>query len=81
MRIHVWLDVVANGCTCKNGVAESGANCPVNGAVKCASCNTGWRINHAKTECIRKCANYTLSVSALSQVENVYHLSIVGCAS
>ena len=45
----------ANTCTCKNGVGETGVYCPVNGAVKCESCNAGWTINDARSECIRKC--------------------------
>ena len=42
-------------CTCENGVAQLGVHCPVNGAAKCASCNSGWTINHESTKCIRTC--------------------------
>ena len=52
---RLWFDLVANSCTCKNGVGETGAGCPAHGAVKCASCNHGFTINHAKTECICTC--------------------------
>ena len=45
-----------NVCTCNNGVAQTGVNCLTNGAAKCVSCNTGWTINQARTECIRTCA-------------------------
>lgn len=43
-----------NTCTCSNGVAQTGADCPVDGASKC---HTGWSMNSAETECICKCAH------------------------
>ena len=55
-----------NACTCKNGVAPIGIECPVNGAAKCLSCNTGWTINRDKTACtctcLHKVANKTHTV-------------------
>ena len=45
----------ANGCACANGVAQTGAHCPITGASKCHSCNPGFTINAAKTACIRTC--------------------------
>ena len=47
--------LVANVCTCENGVAQLGVDCTVNGAAKCSSCNSGWTINHDSTKCIRTC--------------------------
>ena len=44
-------------CICTNGVASTGANCPENGASKCVSCSTGWRINNDRTECTSKSAH------------------------
>ena len=44
--------VVVNTCICANGVAETGAYCPVNGAAKCASCASGWKISADRTYCI-----------------------------
>ena len=55
--MHAGCYFAANTCTCMNGVAETGADCPVNGTAKCFACNTGWTINNARTECNRKCAN------------------------
>ena len=49
--------LLGNVCACDNGVAQSGAECPVNGATKCASCNAGWTINDGRTECTRTCTN------------------------
>ena len=45
--------LTGNTCTCTNGVPETGADCPVNGAPKCASCNFGWTRTHDCTKCIR----------------------------
>ena len=56
------LCVVANSCKCDNGLAPSGADCPVNGAQKCVSCNPGYTLDLAKSTCIRACAQ-TLSHS------------------
>ena len=39
-------------CTCKNGVAETGARCPTDGAAKCKSCKAGHKMNKQRTECI-----------------------------
>ena len=47
-----------NTCTCKNGLAQTGEHCPANGAAKCASCNAGFHMNEAKTECARKSQPY-----------------------
>ena len=47
-------DCVATTCTCKNGVGATGTDCPVYGAAKCAACNHGFTVNHARTECIGK---------------------------
>ena len=48
----MWCRFVGNVCTCTNGVAKDGSDCPVNAAAQCKSCNAGWTINHAGTECI-----------------------------
>ena len=53
-----FCDYTANKCACKNGVAQSGSGCAVDGAAKCAFCSTGWTINHDKTECICTCAHF-----------------------
>ena len=51
---HCRLSVaVGNVCTCKNGVAETGAHCPVGGGAKCLVCNAGWTVNRARTACLR----------------------------
>ena len=52
---HFCFDAVAKSCTCTNGIAQTGADCSVNGGAKCESCHTGWTINHASTACIRTC--------------------------
>ena len=52
---HTRYHCVVNTCKCLNGVAQSGVACPVAGAANCLSCNTGWTINHDRTECIRTC--------------------------
>ena len=47
----VCVDRTANICKCENGVPAAGAGCPVDGATKCAFCNTGWTINYERTKC------------------------------
>ena len=60
---NMWFVCVANSCACHNGVPETGVGCPANGVAKCASCNPGWTINHAKTACICTCANVAVVLS------------------
>ena len=48
--------VAGNVCVCDHGVAATGAKCPVHGSAKCVSCNVGWTMNVARTDCTRKCA-------------------------
>ena len=50
----------ANTCTCHNGVAQTGAGCPFNGAAKCLTCNVGWTISHDKTKCFGACAHFCI---------------------
>ena len=52
------LDLPVNKCKCANGVAHTGANCPINGASKCKSCNPGWTISHTGTACISTCTEF-----------------------
>ena len=52
---HACHAFVGNVCTCDNGVPPTGVYCPVNGAVKCESCNAGWTINDARSQCTRTC--------------------------
>ena len=49
------ISFAENQCKCDNGVAQTGAGCPANGAAKCAACNTGWTLSHDKTKCIGEC--------------------------
>ena len=49
------ISFAENQCKCDKGVSQIGAGCPINGAAKCASCNTGWTLNQDKTKCIGKC--------------------------
>ena len=55
MAKSVRYHFVANMCTCKNGVPQLGAHCPVNGAARCLSCNSGWTISQDGTKCICTC--------------------------
>ena len=64
-RIKAWLTCLllicnktVNICTCYNGVAQTAAECPVNGILKCKSCNVGWTINHDSTKCISTFAHF-----------------------
>ena len=54
---HLIFPCVVNGCTCHNGVGATGTACPAHGAVKCASCNAGFTLNHDSTACTRTCLN------------------------
>ena len=42
---------IANQCKCLNGAGTSEANCPVDGALKCESCNAGFELNQEKMSC------------------------------
>ena len=42
---------IANQCKCLNGAGTSEANCPVDGAFKCESCNAGFELNQEKMSC------------------------------
>ena len=47
MRIYGFLlgsSCEANQCTCSNGIAAVGSECPANGNAKCASCSTGFSL-------------------------------------
>ena len=50
--IHVLFDIVANKCACPNGVGMTGSGCDKDGDYKCASCNPGFTLNDARTQCI-----------------------------
>ena len=54
-RLYLIFPCVVNGCTCHNGMGATGTACPAHGGVKCASCNVGFTVNHAGTECIGTC--------------------------
>ena len=54
----VRCNSTVNACTCENGVGQTGAGCPLNGAAKCASCHTGFTINDERTKCIRTCVRF-----------------------
>ena len=45
---------VENICSCVNGVASSGAKCPIDEASKCESCNNGFKLSLDNTACNRK---------------------------
>ena len=49
-HLHGRCNVVK--CSCLNGIGSSGANCPSDGANRCDSCNTGWRVSSNKAQCI-----------------------------
>merc|ERR1712032_1218254 len=50
----------ANTCTCKNGIAAIAAQCPIDGASKCVSCNHGYDLQMDDT-CVDTCATKTCS--------------------
>ena len=58
--VHLCFHFAAKACTCDNGVAQIDVDCSANGGAKCASCNTGWTINHAETACIRTCVHSSI---------------------
>ena len=62
VRSVCYHEPVANVCTCENGVAPLGVNCPVNGAAKCVLCNSGWTISDDHTKC-----NCTFAHSRINQ--------------
>ena len=51
---------VANVCSCPNGIAPSGEKCPIDGAKKCASCNSGFRLGQDQTACDGTRGDYQL---------------------
>ena len=63
--------VVVNGCVCHNGVAEIGTGCTTDGASKCASCKTGFTINHERTKCIRTYTHFRVRTHSLTRFESV----------
>ena len=56
---------LGNICTCENGVEQTGADCPTNGAAKCDSCDTGWTISLAKTACSGTCTRFRVCERSL----------------
>ena len=70
----LYWHFLGNVCTCSNGVAETGVGCPVKGEAKCESCNAGWAINSAKTECIRTCEYCRIHESRQKLSAPVIHL-------
>ena len=44
-------DCTANTCSCPNGVASSGAKCPSEGAERCISCDSGFKLDALGHNC------------------------------
>lgn len=47
----VMIFSVAGTCTCQNGIASTGPDCPVDGAAHCMACHIGWTLSHDSTKC------------------------------
>ena len=77
-RCLCWT-FAANTCKCNNGVAKTGAGCPVNGAEKCAACVKGWTINHAGTKCIRTCTHVCMGRESLDRSVIVFVALLYWC--
>ena len=59
-----------NTCICSNGVAQTGADCPVNGAHNCESCNTGWTAGYDRSK--KKKKHYEESTKCICTCAHLY---------
>ena len=61
----------ANTCTCKNGIGAIAAQCPIDGASKCVSCNHGYDLQMDDT-CV---GSFSIIVGGVGTLER-YELNL-----
>ena len=74
--------VAVNTCTCTDGVAYTGVDCPVNGAEKCESCRPGFSVLALKDRiiCARTCKHFSEHIVYTSAVYSFRHCTANVCA-
>eukprot|EP01048_Picozoa_sp_COSAG05_P013562 COSAG05_NODE_1457_length_4829_cov_5.942495_2_plen_1142_part_00 len=70
----------ANDCVCPNGSPAHGKDCPKNRAMKCMSCDSGFKLNSKKTNCDKVTSKlYELSRNGLCPQKAHIADSIASC--